>query len=280
MKEIWICRWEVIPGNGEQTQKFSTFAAAKQAMRRKIAENVDLKEYISNLDPKAAQFLNNYLSDPQFPRNETDVPEDYEEPELGELTLDAGFIIWDFPYKAHPRLDTTLVLTERDDCEYRFMFYYAYPQKATGSGVKELSITIAPYTDYGTSAYPLMVLLSLCENPRTQDQIVRNIAETWDTIIERKAVGRHLHLLQELGMPVQHGPDGYFYDGAQSAPKSGINFSPSAYPILVLQVLSNAHKTQAAIIREIQKKFGIKIDRKAVARHLALLKALGFDLKQ
>ena len=280
MKEVWKCQWETIPGDGEQVEVFPTLAAAKLAMRQKIVESIDLKEYTADLDPRVAQFLENYFSDPQFPRDEADVPAEYEEPERGELILDAGFITWDYPYDAYPKLDTNLVLTDRNDGEYRFMFYYVYPEEATGNGVTELSITIASHIDYGTSAYPLMVLFALREEPATQNQIARRILEIWETVIDRKAIGRHLQLLQDLGLPVQHGPEGYYYDGDLGTPKSDVKFTPSAYPLLILQVLDSIPKTQTAIIKEIQEKYGAKIDRKAVARHLELLKALGVDLLQ
>jgi biotin operon repressor len=280
MKEVWRCCWEVIPGGGEQTEQFPTLAAAKQAMRQIIAESIDLKEYTADLDPQAAHFLDNYLSDPQFPRDEADVPEEYEEPERGELTLDAGFIIWDYPYDAYPKLDTNLVLTDWNDGEYRFMFYYVYPKEATGNGATELSITIAPHIDYGTSAYPLMVLFALCEDPQTQGQIIRTISKSWDTIIDRKAIGRHLQLLQDLGFPVQHGPDGYYYNGEPGTPKSDVKFTPSAYPLLILGVLDGTPKTQTEIIREVQAKYGAKIGRKAVKGHLELLEELGYSVEQ
>lgn len=280
MKEIWRCQWETIPGDGEHIENFPTLAAAKQAMRQKITESIDLKEYIADLDPRAAQFLGKYLSDPQFPRDEADVPEEYEEPERGELAVDPGFITWDYPYDAYPKLDTTLVLKDRDDGEYHFMFYYVYPEEATGNGVNELSITIVPHINYGTSAYPLMILFTLRKYPQTQEQIIRKISETWGTIIDRKAVGRHLQLLQDLGIPVQHGSEGYYYEGEPGTPKTGAKYSPSAYPLLILQVLDDTPKTQADIIHMVQEKYGARIDRKAVSRHLNLLDALGFRVRK
>lgn len=280
MKEVWKCQWETIPGNGEQVEVFPTLAAAKQAMRQKIADSIDLNEYIADLDPKAAKFLGNYLSNPQFPKDNNDVPDEYEEPEHGELMLDSGFIVWDYPYDAYPKLDTNLVLEDSNDGTYRFEFAYECPEEATGSGVTGLSIRIDPHMDYGTSAYPLMVLFALREEPATQEQIARRIRETWETIVDRKAIGRHLKLLQDLGLPVQHGPEGYYYAGESNTPKTDIKYSPSAYPLLILQVLDSTPKTQTAIIKEIQEKYGAKIDRKAVVRHLELLKALGFDILQ
>ena len=278
MKEVWKCQWETIPGDGEQVEVFPTLAEAKQAMRQKIAESIDLNEYIADLDPKAAKFLGNYLSDPQFPRDEAGVPEEYEEPERGELTLAPGFITWDYPYDAYPKLDTNLVLQDNNDDEYRFMFYYVYPEEATGNGVTELSITIAPYVDYGTSAYPVMVLLMLQDVPQTQEQLAKRILHELGTRMERKAIGKHLKLLKTLGYPVKHNADGYYLEGRQCDPEPDAKFTPTAYPLLVLGVLDGTPKTQAEIIRAVQAKYGAKIGRNAVKRHLELLDALGFNI--
>jgi hypothetical protein len=50
--------------------------------------------------------------------------------------------------------------------------------------------------------------------------------------------------------------------------------------VLILRVLDGTPRTQTAIIRAVQDRYGVKIDRKAVGRHLELLKSLGFDLLQ
>lgn len=274
MKEVWRCQWETIPGDGEHIEVFTTLAAGKLAMRQKIVESIDLREYIADLDSHAAKFLGNYLSDPQFPKDEADVPEEYEEPECGEFMLDPGFITWDYPYDAYPKLDTNLVLTDRDDGEYRFDFAYEYPEEAAGSGVKALSIRIDSYMDYGTSAYPLMVWSVLDDKPQTQGRIAKSILERFKTKIERKAVGRHLHLLENLGYPLQVCPEGYFRDGENREPQTDMKYTASAYPLLILQVLDGTPKTKTAIIQAAKEKFSVKMDRKAVARHLELLEAL------
>lgn len=276
MKEVWECTWETIPGHGEQTEMFSTLAAAKLAMRQKIAESVDLTEYLADLEQQTAAFLGKYLSDPQFPQSKSQIPEEYEDPEDGMLFIDSDYIRWEHPYGAYPKFNTNLVLDDEDGEEYTFNFWYELPRRAAGKGVNELSIKIVPRTDYGTSAYPLMVLMALYEEPATQDQIAGRIRERWDTVIDRKAIGRHLELLKTLGYPVQHGPEGYCWNGEKTAPQAGASYSPSAYPLLVLQVLSGIPKSQTAIMREIQETFGVKIDRKAVSRHLELLQALNF----
>lgn len=280
MKEVWMCRWETVPGDGEHLENFPTLAAAKKAMRQKISQCVNLEEYLGDLDPAASQFLGRYLSDPEFPRSEEDVPEEYEEPERGELDLFASGITWKYPYDAYPVIETNLVLEESSDDQFRFNFWYQYPEEADGKGVTELTLRIDQVIEYGTSAYPLMVLRALQETPQTQEQIVRMILDMWDTVIDRKAVGRHLQLLQDLGFPVQKSKDGYYCGGEPCDPKAGVKYGTSAYPLMILQVLDRTPKTQAAIIQAVQGKYGTKIDRKAVSRHLKLLKELGFWVEQ
>lgn len=280
MKMVWMCQWEVTPGDGECVEQFPSLKDAKEAMRKKIAEHIDLEEYLADLDPAAAVFLGKYLSDPAFPQSKRDVPEDYDEPEHGELIIDPGFIRWDHPYDAFPRMNGNLVLEDSEHDDYTFDFWYEYPEEATGNGAKGLSIRIYSRVDYGTSAYPLMVLFALRKEPATQEQVARRIRETWDTIIDRKAIGRHLELLKALGYPVQHGAEGYYCSGDILVPSADVKWTPSAYPLMVLEVLDVEPQTQNEIVQAVQEKYGIKVDRKAVGRHLALLKALGFDMLQ
>lgn len=179
-----------------------------------------------------------------------------------------------------PYLSAGYVYEGKEIEPYVISFNYENPRSVSRDRVNAVEIRITEHINYGTSAYPLMVLFALREEPATQNQIARRILEIWETVIDRKAIGRHLQLLQDLGLPVQHGPEGYYYDGDLGTPKSDVKFTPSAYPLLTLQVLDSIPKTQTAIIKEIQEKYGAKIDRKAVVRHLELLKALGVDLLQ
>lgn len=279
MKKGWICRWVVTPGNGLETQVFASLAEAKQAMRQKIAETIDLKKYLSYLQPDVAAVLGKYLSDPQFPQSKEDMPEEYDDPDCDELILETSFIRWDYMYGAAPRMNTNLVLDDNDEEEYTFDFWYECPEKVTGNGIKSLSISIVSYMDYGTSAYPLMVLFALREHPQTQEQIIRTISTTWGAVLNRKSVGRHLHLLENLGYPVQTCPEGYFRGGEKREPQTDIKYTACAYPLLILHVLDDTPKTKAAIIQTVLEQFGAKIDRKAVGRHLELLEALGIYVK-
>ncbi len=279
MKKGWLCRWVIIPGNGIQTQRFPTLAGAKQAMRQKVAETLDLKKYIAYSEPPVAAVLGKYLSDPQFPRSKDDIPEEYDDPDCDELILGTGFIRWDYMYGAAPRMNTNLVLDENDDEEYTFDFWYERPEKAPANGVKSVSISIVSYTDYGTGAYPLMVWKTLQEKPKTQNQIANAILEKWGMAIDRKTVGRHLQLLEDLGFPVQVCAQGYYCGGKSREPRTDVKYAPSAYPWLILHVLDETPKTKAAIMQEVRERFGAKIDRKAVVRNLELLKAFGYNIQ-
>ena len=146
--------------------------------------------------------------------------------------------------------------------------------------INAVYIRIDERVNYGTSAYPLMVWWALRKEPRTQKQIVQSIRENRNIVIDRKAVGRHLQLLGDLGFPVRKCAEGYYRDGENREPQAEIKYSPSAYPLLILQVLDDTPKTKAAIIRFVQEKYGTKIDRKAVGRHLELLEALGVHVEK
>ena len=49
---------------------------------------------------------------------------------------------------------------------------------------------------------------------------------------------------------------------------------------MILRILDGTPKTQTAIIQMVQQKYGVKMDRKAVSRHLNLLNALGFQIQK
>lgn len=280
MKRVWVCQWENAPELKLHTEKFFSFPEAVKAMRGKITECIDLEEYIADLQPNEANYLRNYLTDPNFPYSETDVPEDFDLPEYGDLALYGSVITWKYPYDAYPCLHTNLVLNPDGDSECFFDFHYNYPEEATGHGVAGLNIKIIPCMDYGNSAHPLMVWLALREEPQTQRELIRRILIEMGTAIERKAIGRHLKLLQDIGLPVHKNEQGYYYGGAWQNPRTDVKFGTSAYPLMVWHVLDHTPKSQAEIIRAVQEKYGVKIDRKAVKRNLELLDVLPFGLQK
>ena len=280
MKTEWICTWSLIPKSGKFVEKYASEQEAKTAMAQRIAEHFDLKPYLDRMrkdqDPdyqKAADYLEKYLSCLMFSEcSEEELPYLHGRAECYGSEEELS---WSYNYRHAP------FFSARESCideEPGLFAGFCFQRPPKTAQVQGINIHIVQRKNYGTSAYPLLVLLSLGEAPATQGEIVRTILETWDTVIDRKAVGRHLQLLQDLGLPVQHGQNGYYYCGEKQPPKTGISYRPSAYPLLVLQVLDGTPKAQAEIIREIQAKYGIKLDRKAVKRHLELLEALGFQV--
>lgn len=161
-----------------------------------------------------------------------------------------------------------------------FDFHYNYPEEAAGHGVEGMNIKIIPCMDFGTSAYPVMVLLMLQDVPQTQERLAKCILHELGTRMERKAIGKHLKLLKTLGYPVKHNADGYYLEGRKCDPEPDAKFTPTAYPLLVLQVLSEEPQTQTALLDAIQARFGVKMGRRALAGHLELLEALAFPVEK
>ena len=288
MKTEWICSWRYIPGCEKHTESFPTLEAARQAMAKILTDAVDLSGYLQTLRKdegedcgSSADFLEKFLSDLTMPETESELPDHCDIPDHCLLEFDScdGFR-WGYMRGECPYLSVGHVYEGNENEPYVIAFNYENPKSIRCDRVNAVEIRITKQMNYGTSAYPLMVLFALREYPQTQEQIIHTISETWDTVIDRKAVGRHLKLLQDLGFPVQHGPDGYYCSGEPGVPKTDMKYSPSAYPLLILQELDHTPKSQTAIIRSIQEKYSSKIDRKAVRRHLELLKAFGFYIEK
>lgn len=286
MKTEWICKWELIPGGKKYSATYPSQLEARRAMAKVLTDAVNLQEHIRALRndegedcDSSADFLEEFLSNLTMP--ESGLPNNYDIPDYCLLEFDScdGFR-WGYYRGECPFLSAGHVYEGNENEPYVVSFNYENPDSISRDRVNAVEIRIIEHIDYGTSAYPLMVLFALRKFPKTQDQIISTIRDYWDTVIERKAVARHLQLLQDLGFPVQKSAEGYYCCEEVREPKADFKYTPNAYPLLILQVLDSAPKTQAQIIRSVQEKYGVKIDRKAVSRHLELLKALGIDLLQ
>lgn len=284
MKQVWSCMWEVTPGKGEEILRYPTLEAAKQAMRRKITEYVDLSDFYDKLQPEAAAFLGKYLADPNFPQTREECPDIDEEWEGadgdGEILMHSGCVHLIYPDDMAPHFSTNIVLDENVDERYYLDFWYEGLWGLPSKGVSGMSVSIRSETDYGTSAYPLLVLFALREEPVSQTELISRIYMHWNTLIDRKAIGRHLKLLKDMGFPVRHNKDGYYYDGEKTAPAKDMKFTPNTYPLMVMETLDSEPKTMEAIKQEIHNRYGVEIDRKVVSRHIKLLDALGFKLEK
>ena len=284
MKTKWVCTWSLIPGSARYVEKYSSEQEAKAAMIQRIAEHFDLQPYISRMRKEkdedfheAADYLEKFLSCLSFAECA-----EYSMPGLSgpvECYGSEDEFSWSCNYQHCPSFSARE--SSYDDEPGLFIgLFYQNPPKVKTPQATGINIHIVERIDYGGSANPFLVLWALGEYPQTQNQISKKILEKWDASIERKAVGRHLQLLQDLGFPVQHCPDGYYYAGEPNTPRIDIKYSSSAYPLLILQVLDCTPKTQTAIIKEIQEKYGKKIDRKAVVRNLELLNDFGYKIQR
>ena len=288
MKTEWICRWQYIPGTTKHFETYPTLELAREAMAKVFNNAVDLKEYLQYLRNEegedcgsSAEFLEKFITDLKFPESQEDIPPHGDIPLHCLLSIDAedGFW-WDYHVGECHSIHARHVDYGPEGYPYLIDFAYENPTKLLPDRVNSVRIQMDERIVYDPHAYPFLVLWVLDEKPQNQTQIRNKIWENFSTEIDRKTIGRHLALLQNLGYPIQHNVDGYFREGNFSEPQVGIKYGSSAYPMMVLRVLNSSPKTQAAIIRAVQEKYGKKIDRKAINRNLDLLKELEFPVEK
>ena len=241
--------YEGIPRNGEQIKKYKSFAEAKKDIREIISQ-IYLSPYIKAIRTEGihkayrtamADFLDNYISRTDFLNiNESipsDDPDDYEFERKPTIKNDAGVSVdddyWydedgetdefdDFDisitrdslfvkchYEGYPELNTDMLVMDDETKEYYFHFNV---DRAPKSKLREVQMTLLPLQYWGTSSYPLLILRTLenSQEPLDQQQIISRIENAYDTKIERKAIGRNITLLKDLGYDIQHNGDGYF----------------------------------------------------------------------
>lgn len=250
MKTIWQLTYETKPGNdGEQTKKYKSFAEAKKDIREIISQ-IYLSPYIKAIRTDGvhkayrtaiADFLDNYISRTDFLNIDesipSDDPDDYEFERKPTIENDAGMSVddddWndedeetdefdDFDisitrdslfikchYESYPELNTDMLVMDDETKEYYFHFNV---DRAPKSKLREVQMTLLPLQYWGTSSYPLLILRTLenSQEPLDQQQIISRIENAYDTKIERKAIGRNITLLKDLGYDIQHNGDGYF----------------------------------------------------------------------
>lgn len=249
MKTIWQLTYETIPGNGEQTKKYKSFAGAKKNIREIISQ-IYLSPYIKAIRTEGihkayrtamADFLDNYISRTDFLNIDesipSDDPDDYEFERKPTIKNDAGVSVdddyWydedeetdefdDFDisitrdslfvkchYESYPELNTDMLVMEDETKEYYFHFNVG---RAPKSKLREVQMTLTPLQYWGTSSYPMLILRTLenSQEPLDQQRIISHIEAAYDTTIERKAIGRNITLLKDLGYDIQHNGDGYF----------------------------------------------------------------------
>lgn len=250
MKTIWQLTYETKPGNnGEQTKKYKSFAEAKKDIREIISQ-IYLSPYIRAIRTEGvhkayraamADFLSNYVSRTDFLSTDeaipSDNPDDYEYEKNQQFRDDAGvsvdddecydeeedidelddfdidisrdFLSFECYYDGEPHLQTDMVVMDDDQKEYSFQFYV---DRAPRNKFKDVQMTLTPLQYWGTSSYPLLILriLENSNEPLNQQQIISRIEASYDTTIERKAIGRNIALLRDLGYDVMRDNTGYY----------------------------------------------------------------------
>lgn len=290
MKTIWQLTYETIPGNGEQTKKYKSFAEAKKNIREIISQ-IYLSPYIKAIRTDGvhkayrtamADFLDNYISRTDFLNIDesipSDDPDDYEFERKPTVKNDAGegvddedwygeeedidelddfdidisrdFLSFECYYEGEPHLQTDMVVMDDDQKEYSFQFYV---DRAPINKFKDVQMTLTPLQYWGTSSYPLLILRTFenSSNPLDQQRIISHIEAAYDTTIERKAVGRNITLLKDLGYDIQHNSEGYFI------PKKAIPFEQEDFQAIVESIKTNEALDDARKRELIDKLFGM-----------------------
>jgi biotin operon repressor len=96
-------------------------------------------------------------------------------------------------------------------------------------------MTLTPLQYWGTSSYPMLILRTLenSQEPLDQQRIISHIEAAYDTTIERKAIGRNITLLKDLGYDIQHNSEGYFI------PKKAISLEQEDFQTIVESIKTN-----------------------------------------
>ena len=95
-----------------------------------------------------------------------------------------------------------------DGLEFSFERTTGHP---SSGGANDMILHLKAGKVWGTSAYPLMVLKVLedSDKPLMQTEIICRICKKYNVTMERKAVGRHLDMLHELGYKIQKSRNGF-----------------------------------------------------------------------
>ena len=109
-------------------------------------------------------------------------------------------------------LRTNMVVMDNDEEFYEFKFF---AERVSKNKLRELTIELELTLNqpWGTSAYPVLILKALQNSNEHLNQ--QEIATR--TAIERKAVGRNIALLKEIGYDIRHDGRGYYIPKKTSA---------------------------------------------------------------
>ena len=248
MKKTWTLTYECIPGNGIQTETFKSFDDVKQTIRYLISR-IGVQHYTDEIRDginipyreAMARFIEGYVSredffrvgdalpsddiadypyEPEKIKNDSDMyvdddwyDEDEETDELNDfdITIREDYLVFEC-YGDELSLRTNMVMMDNDEEFYEFKFF---AERVPKNKLRELTIELELTLNqpWGTSAYPVLILKALQNSNEHLNQ--QEIATK--TAIERKAVGRNIALLKEIGYDIRHDGRGYYIPKKTSA---------------------------------------------------------------
>ena len=241
MKKTWTLTYECIPGNGVQKETFKSFDDVKQTVRYLISRigvqhytdemrdgiNIPYREAMANFiesyvsrkdffhdgDALPSDDIADYPYESEKIKNDSDMyidddwyDEDEETDELNEfdITRREDSLVFECG-SDELSLRTNMVVMDEDEELYEFKFF---AERAPKDKLRELTIEVELTLNqpWGTSAYPVLILKVLQNSSEHLSQ--QEIATR--TAIERKAVGRNIALLKEIGYDIRHDGQGYY----------------------------------------------------------------------
>ena len=241
MKKTCTLTYECIPGNGLQKETFKSFDDVKQTVRYLISR-IGVQHYTDEMRDginipyreSMANFIESYVSRKDFfhdgdalpsddiadypyesekIKNDSDMyidddwyDEDEETDELNDfdITIREDSLVFECG-SDELSLRTNMVVMDEDEELYEFKFF---AERAPKDKLRELTIEVELTLNqpWGTSAYPVLILKVLQNSSEHLSQ--QEIATR--TAIERKAVGRNIALLKEIGYDIRHDGQGYY----------------------------------------------------------------------
>lgn len=241
MKKTWTLTYECIPGNGVQKETFKSFDDVKQTVRYLISRigvqhytdemrdgiNISYREAMANFiesyvsrkdffhygDALPSDDIADYPYESEKIKNDSDMyidddwyDEDEETDDLNDfdITIREDSLVFEC-YGDELSLRTNMVVMDNDEEFYEFKFF---AERAPKDKFQELTIEVELTLNqpWGTSAYPVLILKVLQNSSEHLSQ--QEIATR--TAIERKAVGRNIALLKEIGYDIRHDGQGYY----------------------------------------------------------------------
>lgn len=241
MKKTWTLTYESIPGEGVQEKTFKSFDDVKKTVRELISHigvqrytdeirdgiNVPYREAMASFiedyalredffhmgDALPSDDICDYPYEAEKIKNDSDLyvdddwyDEDEETDELNDfsITIREDSLVFEC-YGDELSLRTNMVVMDNEEEFYEFKFF---AERAPKNKLRELTIELELTLNqpWGTSAYPVLILHTL----QNSNEHLSQTEIATRTAIERKAVGRNIALLKEIGYDIRHDGRGYY----------------------------------------------------------------------